>query len=511
MSDTTGSSTRPYDQLLESLRQADVLRSVTGLLSWDQETMLPRRGTELRAEQVAMLSSMVHERQTNPRVGEWLSASEEDEELTSDAAIAANLREIRRNYERAVLLPPALVRELAQTTTLAVQAWREARERSDFPAFAPWLERIVRLSRSQAECYGGTTGDSLYDALMEGFEPGARSAEVRVVFDELRGQLTPLIRAAAESGRRPDDRLHTMRIPIERQVRFNAMVAAQIGFDMDAGRLDTSTHPFCSGIGYGDTRLTTRYREDGFPDALSSTLHEGGHGLYEQGLPKAAYPGQPLSEDASLGIHESQSRLWENMVGRSAAFWEWLLPVASRELTRELDTVSVEEAYAAMNRVEPGLIRVESDEATYNLHIMLRFDLERSLLAGDLSIADLPEAWNARMREDLGVEVPDDRRGVLQDVHWSSGLIGYFPTYTLGNLYAAQFWAAIGTEIRGLDEQVARGEFSMLLEWLRENVHRHGRRYRAGELCERITGAPLSAAPFVRYLAAKLEPVYGRP
>jgi carboxypeptidase Taq len=508
MSDATVTAGTSYERLLEALRVADLLGSVTSTLSWDQETMLPRGGTELRSEQMAMLSSMMHEKRTDPRVGEWLAESESDTGLNQDPAVASNLREIRRQYDRAVLLPDSLVREIAQTTTMSLQVWRDAREKSDFAAFAPWLEKVVRLSRAQAECYGGETADGLYDALMEGYEPGTRTSHIKLVFDDLRGRLTPLIRAAAESGHQPSDRIRRIQVPIARQQSFNRMVAERIGFDLNAGRLDTSTHPFCQGIGPGDTRLTTRYREDDFPDALSSTLHEAGHGMYEQGLPKREHPGQPLSEEASLGIHESQSRLWENMIGRSLPFWQWLLPIARRELSAELEQLSAEEAYLAVNRVQPGLIRVDSDEATYNLHIMLRFDLERALLSGDLNVRDLPDAWNARMLEDLGVTVPDDRRGALQDVHWAMGAIGYFPTYTLGNLYAGQLWEAIGRELPDTADRVAEGEFGELLEWLRTRIHRHGRRFSAGELCEEATGSPLSAAPFMRYLGDKLAPIY---
>jgi carboxypeptidase Taq len=498
-----------YAKLLERLRELHVMGSVASVLAWDQETMLPPRGTPLRAEQMSMLSAHLHGRQTAPEVGEWISACEGDAELMADGAAAANVRETRRRYDRAVLLPESLVREMAETTPLSLQAWREARERSDFAAFAPWLEKVLRLARAQAECLGGSGSDGLYDALMEEYEPGARSADVEEVFRDLRARLAPLIRAAAESGRPPDDRMLRLRVPIERQQAFNRMVAGRIGFDLEAGRLDTSTHPFCQGVGAGDTRLTTRYREDAVSDALSSTLHEGGHGLYEQGLPKAQHPGQPLAEEASLGMHESQSRLWENMVGRSEEFWEWLLPLAARDLAPEFAGFTPREAFRVMNRVEPSLIRVEADEATYNLHIMLRFDLERALLTGDLTVADLPAAWNDRMRLDLGLEVPDDRRGVLQDVHWSMGAIGYFPTYTLGNLYAGQLWAAIQRELPSLDAGVREGEFGELLQWLREKVHRHGRRFPAGELCARATGEPLGAGPFLAYLEAKLRRVYG--
>lgn len=509
MSDASRATSPAYESLTGALREADLVSSIGSVLSWDQETMLPDAGTALRAEQLSLLSGLAHEKRTDPRLAEWLAACEADASLRVDPVVAANLREIRRDLDRQVKLPSSLVREIAQTTTLAQHAWREARERSDFAAFAPWLEKVFALSRAKADCFGATTAAERYDQLMEDYEPGVRSEELERVFAGLRSRLAPLIREIAESGARVDDSIHRARVPIPRQREFNARVAERIGFDFSAGRLDTSTHPFCQGVGAGDTRLTTRYREDNFPDALSSTLHEAGHGLYEQGLPKAEFPGQPLSEAASLGIHESQSRLWENMVGRSRAFWEWAFPEVRREFGDALGDPSVETVFRAMNVVKPNLIRVDSDEATYNLHIMLRFDLERALLSGDLPVADLPAAWAARMKEDLGLDVPDDRRGALQDIHWSMAAVGYFPTYTLGNLYAAQLWEAMGRDLPGLEAEVARGEFGSLLAWLRERVHRHGRRFPATELCERATGAPLSPEPFLRYLEGKLRPVYG--
>jgi carboxypeptidase Taq len=471
---------------------------------------MPRAGAPLRALQLATLSTLVHERRTDPRVGELIAACEGDADLTADARTAANLREIRRDYDLATRLPASLVRDFAETTSLALEAWKDARERSDFAAFAPWLEKVVRLNRAKAECYGGSaSGDGLYDALLDEYEPGMRTAEIERVFGALRAELTPLIAQIADAPQRPSDAPYHVELPIERQQRFNQEIAAQIGFDFGAGRLDTSTHPFCTGLGPGDTRLTTRYRGDAFPDALSSTLHEAGHGLYEQGLPKAAHWGEPLGEAASLGIHESQSRLWENMIGRSRPFWEWALPRANDAFGGALGAFSVNDMYGTMNLVQPGLIRVDADEATYNLHIMLRFDLERALLTGDLPIAELPGAWNARIAEDLGLAVPDDRRGCLQDIHWAMGSIGYFPTYTLGNLYAAQLWEAIRASIPDADEQIRAGDFAEVLGWLRRNIHQHGRRYPAPELCELATGAPLSAEPLLRYLRGRLGEVYG--
>ncbi|HEV2129537.1 MAG TPA: carboxypeptidase M32, partial [Longimicrobiaceae bacterium] len=470
-------SKTPYEKLTLALREAATLDSVVGLLSWDQETLMPPRGGALRAEQIASVSTLVHERRTDPQLGDWIAQSEDDPTLRDDPTRAANLREIRRQYDRATLLPGSLVRELAETTSLAVQVWREARAASDFGAFAPWLERILRLSRSKAACYGTPAGGELYDALLEEYEPEMRVAEIERIFAGLRARLTPLVAELLDSGRRPNDAPNRLRVPVEQQQELNRRVAERIGFDFRGGRLDVSAHPFCQGLGPGDTRLTTRYQEDSFADSLSSTLHEAGHGLYEQGLPKEDAFGQPLAESASFGIHESQSRLWENMVGRSRPFWEWALLEANQVFGGLLEGYDADALYRAVNRVEPSLIRVDADEATYNLHIMLRFDLERAMLRGDLSVAELPAAWHARVLEDLGLEVPDDRRGALQDIHWAIGGIGYFPTYTLGNLYAAQLWSALRGDLPDLDERMRGGDFSALLGWLRANVHAKGHRY----------------------------------
>jgi carboxypeptidase Taq len=499
-----------YAELQRLLREVDTLRSIQATLGWDQETMMPPAGAPARAEQLALVAALGHERSTDERVGALLAECEADATLLADERVAANLREIRRDYDRARRLPTALVREFAETASLSMNAWKEARQRSDFAAFAPWLAKVVELNRRKAECYtDGGSGSALYDALLDEYEPGARAADVESIFTELRGALVPMIAEVAGAAAQPDDAPFRAAVPIPAQQELGRFVLERLGFDLMAGRLDTSTHPFCEGAAAGDTRLTTRYAETRFPDALSSTLHEAGHGMYEQGLPKREFPGQPLAQSASLSIHESQSRLWENMVGRSPEFWQWLMPVAHRVLGASTHRFSPDDLYRAVNRVERTLIRVDADETTYNLHIMLRFDLERALISGDLAIADLPAAWNDRVRSDLGLEVPDDARGCLQDIHWPMAAFGYFATYTLGTLYAAQLWDAIRRDLADLPDQIARGEFGALLGWLRENVHRHGRRYPAGELCRRATGAPLDAAPLIGYLRGKLAAVYG--
>jgi carboxypeptidase Taq len=499
-----------YTELMRLMREAATLRSTSSLLGWDQETNMPPAAAEFRAEQLALVSSLMHERFTSPRVGELLAQCRADAVLMDDATAAANLRELARDYGRATRLPPSLVHEMAETSSRAMHVWRDARERNDWATFAPWLEKTVGLVRRKAEAYGWPEGGELYDALLDEFEPGMTTAEVTRTFHALRAGLAPLIRAVAESGVEPDTAWQGVRVPVERQVEFNREIVRRMGFDLDAGRLDVSAHPFCDGVAPGDTRLTTRYAEDQFVSALMGTMHETGHALYEQNLPKAGHYGQPVAEAASTGIHESQSRMWENFVGRSRPFWEWALPQIQQSLAVPgLERLDMETAYRGMNVIRPSLIRIESDEATYNLHIMLRFDLERALLSGDLAVADLPAAWNERMRADLGVEVPDHAHGAMQDIHWSMAAFGYFPTYTLGNLYAAQFWAAARQALPALDDDLRRGEFGSLLGWLKANVHAHGRRYTAPELCQRITGQPLSHEPLLRYLEAKVRPVYG--
>ncbi|MBN8644895.1 MAG: carboxypeptidase M32 [Planctomycetes bacterium] len=500
---------RAYDELCSMLRDTAVLDSAQRVLAYDQETVMPEGGAGLRSQQLEMMSALVHKKRTDARIGELLSACEKDASL--DEAARANVREVRRDYDRATRLPTDLVAEMARCSSLGMHAWKEARAKSDFSVFLPWLEKTVELSRRKAECYANgrvPAGGELYDFLLDEYEPGMTAAATRAVFGPFRAALVPLIEKVAKS-KAPDELLAHAEYPVERQAAFATMVSKQMGFDYATGRMDVSTHPFCDGIGPGDTRMTNRYRPDGWADSLGTAMHEGGHALYEQGLPKGDRFGQPLAEAVSLGIHESQSRLWENLVGRSRAFWTWAAPKAGEMLGGVLKSAAPDAIHKAVNIVRPNFIRVESDELTYNLHIMLRFDLERAMVAEELSPKDLPGEWNRRVKSDLGLTVPDDRRGCLQDVHWSMGLVGYFPTYTFGNLYSAQFWEAAQRDLPERDAMLGRGEFAPVLDWLRRNIHAHGRRYSAGELCQRVTGKPLTHDALMRHLERKVAAVYG--
>lgn len=509
-----GSQARAYSDLRALLRNAATLGSIGALLGWDQETYMPHAASSHRGDQAAMMAGLVHEKLTSPRVGELISACESDSGLTADAAAAANIREARRDYDRATKIPSELVAEIARVGSLAQEAWKEARAKSNFATFAPLLGELVLLTRRKAECVGapksadGRPGE-LYDALLDEFEPGMTAANVEAIFTPLRQRLAPFIAEIAASKVSADRTVLEIEVPPTKQEAFARIVLGAMQFDMKAGRLDITTHPFCSGMAPGDTRLTFRYAKEGFLEPLYGVMHEAGHGLYEQGLPKAEHFGEPLGEAISLGIHESQSRMWENFVGRSRAFWEWAYPHAREVFGPVMGRFGADAMFRASNLVQPSFIRVEADESTYNLHIMLRFQIERAIISGQLAVKDIPGEWNALFEQYLGLKVPDDRRGCLQDVHWSHGGFGYFSTYTLGNLYAGQMWETINAQNPQLENQLARGEFGPLKTWLNENIHRHGRRYRAGELCRMITGQPLGADGLMRHLEGKIRPIYG--
>ena len=495
-----------YDELIRRSRERSVLASCSALLGWDEQTYMPTAGSENRGNQLALLAGLEHERATDPKLGELL-ADVEGSSLVADANSpeTANVRELRRSYDRQTKLPRELVEELARATSHGQSQWIIARREKDFPRLRPALETIFRLKRREAECLGYV--DEPYDALLDEYEPGARSRDLVPLFDALRADLIPLVNAIENSPRKPDRSILRRSYPVDRQRMFVEAAAVGIGFDFKRGRLDPTAHPFCTSIGPGDTRITTRYDEHNFSGAFFGVLHEVGHGLYDQGL-DPAHHGTPMGEAVSLGIHESQSRLWENAVGRSRAFWDCWFKIARTIFHESLDGVSQDDFVFAVNEVERSLIRVQADEVTYNLHVLLRFDLERALLSGDLAVADLPGAWAEKSRHYLGVVPSHDAEGCLQDIHWSAGLIGYFPTYTLGNLYCAQLFAQADGDLGGLARPFALGDFSTLLGWLREKVHRQGQRYRAADLARRITGAPLDHAPLMASLWRKYKELY---
>lgn len=501
---TTGST---YDRLVAHAREIALLTSTRSLLEWDERTKLPPAGGEYRAEQVSYLAGLVHRKTTEPAVGEYLAELIESP-LAADrhSDTGAVIHNLKRDYDKKSKLPQALVEELARLSVIGQQVWAEARKANDFARFQPILEKTIELKKQEAAAIG--YDDVPYDALLDDFEPGAKTAEVRQVLAGLREQLVPLVAEIVESGRHPNMDILHRHCATAGQDAFGLKVVAAIGFDLNAGRLDVTNHPFCSTSGPRDVRLTTRYFEDFFPSALFSTMHEAGHGIYEQGLPADQY-GLPTGDAVSLGIHESQSRMWENLVGRSRPFWEHFYPQMQQAFPSAFADVPLDEFYFAVNDVRPSLIRVEADEATYNLHILVRFELEQALLLDELRVADLPAAWNEKYRQYLGIESPTDADGVMQDVHWGEGAFGYFPTYSLGNLYSAQLFEAAERDLDSLDDMFRRGEFLLLRDWLRTNVHELGRRYAPEELVRRVTGEGISHAPLMKYLRGKLGPLYG--
>jgi carboxypeptidase Taq len=496
-----------YLELIRRVREEAILVSVEAMLEWDEETHMPRGGVENRSEQLALLAGLVHDRGTDPRIGELLAAVESSDLMADPASSAAiNVRQLRREYDRYVRLPRQLVEDVARTTALAQQAWAEARAAADFGAFRPWLERIVELKRAEAGCVG--YAQEPYDALLEDFEPELRSDVMARLYTALRRELVPLAGRIAAATRRPDPSVLRRVAPVEGQRRFGETVAAAVGFDFRRGRMDLGVHPCCTGLGAGDCRIAVRFEARDFAGGLLTILHEVGHGLYEQGLDPKDY-GTPIGEAASVGMDEAQARLWENHVGRSRGFWTHFYPRARHAFPEALDDVVLDDFHFALNRVSPSLIRVHADEVTYNLHAMIRFELERALISGTLPVADVPEAWCSAYRDALGVAPANDAEGCLQDGHWADGLLGYFPTYTLGDVFAAQLAARAEADLGNLEEQFARGEFLELVRWLRERVYREGSRYSAVRLIERVTGSPPDHRPLVGRLRRTYEELYG--
>jgi carboxypeptidase Taq len=497
----------PFTAAVAHARRVGVLGSIDALLGWDERTKMPPAAGAHRADQAAALAAVVHRERTDPRQGERLERLLDDPRARAGTPQEqATIRLLHRDFAKQARLPTRLVEELARTGVEAQQAWSRAREESSWPVLAPWLERMFALKREQAACQ--LPEADRYDSLMDDYEPGARWPAVAERFTRLRAGIVPLVQACVAAKQRPSDALLRRRFPLESQRRFVREVAARIGFDFDRGRLDTTDHPFCTTIGPDDCRITTRWDEHFLPTALYGVLHEAGHGLYEQGLPRDWF-GLPPGEAASLGIHESQSRLWENLVGRSQAFWEWCFPLARAAFPEALGDADAAAVHEALLVVEPSFIRVEADEVTYNLHVMLRFDLERAVVLGELDVADLPAAWNDRFEKDFGMRPPSDAAGVLQDIHWSAGLIGYFPTYTLGNMFAAQLMEAAEREVGPFATQFAAGQFEPLLGWMRQHVHAAGRMLESDPLVERATGRPVSETWLLESLRERYAAAHG--
>lgn len=485
-------------------REVALLESAGEVLAWDERTYLPAGAGEYRSEQLTLLAGLIHQRRTAAELGEDLAELQrlvDRGELPAGAEagdVAVTLKWWRREYDKRTKLPQELVEALARAVSQGQQAWEVARGANDFAGFRPHLAELVRLKREQAQALGYT--GSPYNALLDDYEPDATVAVITPLLAELRNGLIPLVQELSARST-PVDVLQR-HFPTSDQRELGCRAATEFGFDFQRGRLDVTHHPFCLTAGPNDCRITTRFDEHFFSSAFFGILHEAGHGIYEQGLPAAQF-GMPLGMAVSLGVHESQSRLWENLVGRSRAFWRYFYPQAQQQFGQSLGDTELGRFYAAINAVRPSLIRVEADEVTYNLHIVIRYELEQELFADQLQVDDLPQAWNDRYEKYLGIRPTSYADGVMQDIHWSAGLFGYFPTYSLGNIYAGMLWQAMGKQIGDLDELLARGEFQPIRAWLASHIYQHGRRWSAQQLIERACGQPTSSGPLIEYLQRK--------
>ncbi len=494
-------------KLRERLADIAHLSAVAAVLNWDQEVMMPKKAADFRAQSVAALAGVLHAK---------FVAIDDDGLLTGLKALldakklrggdAVTVSETWRSFVREKKLPEKFVKEMAEVTSKAQTVWAEARASNDFKLFLPHLSRIVKLKRQEAEFVGYKV--SPYDALLDSYEPDMATEDASRVLEDLKAFLVPFVKKIAASKKKISAKALKGNFPLEKQAAFNAYVASAIGFDFEAGRLDGSTHPFSTSFSPNDCRITTRYKKDDVMYAIGSTVHEAGHAMYEQGLP-AAHFGTPLSQSVSLGIHESQSRMWENAVGKSREFWSYFYSKLKKAFPVPFGKLSLDGFYTAINAVKPSLVRTEADEATYNLHIILRFEIEREMIEGSIDLKDLPKIWDAKFQEYFGMKPPSDSLGVLQDVHWSCGYIGYFPTYSLGNLYAAQFYAAMEREIPDVKKKIAKGDFAPVKAWLNKNIHAHGKTYSADALVRKVTGEPLTSAYFTDYLQKKYGEIYG--
>ncbi|HEX6383153.1 MAG TPA: carboxypeptidase M32 [Anaerolineae bacterium] len=495
-----------YQALLEKAHEIHDLDKALALMSWDRETNMPRAGMATRIQQMTTLSRLIHTMSTSDEMGELIErAAAELDGVPYDSNEASLIRYLRRSYEDACKLPPEFVARVSEVSGQARDAWVQARANDDFASFQPWLEQVVELCQEMAELYGYE--DEKYDALLDKYEHGMKTAEVRAIFNAVKEELVPLRQAISERSSTVDDSLLHQPFAIDKQKEFAIYIARAVGYDFDRGHLGTVVHPFATSFSRNDARITTRWYPDFLSPSLFGTLHESGHAMYEQGTLEALAR-TPLARGTSMGVHESQSRMIENIVGRSHGFWQAHYPRLQSLFPDQLGQHTAEDFYRAINKVQPSFIRVEADELTYNFHIILRFELEQAMLNGDLAVADLPAAWNDKMRELLGIVPPNNTLGCLQDVHWSRPGFGYFPTYALGNLYAAQFYETAVSQNPTIAEELAAGKSSALLAWLRDNIHQHGRKFTPGELVQRVTGKSLSQRPFMRYVTSKFSDIY---
>ncbi len=493
------------EQLKTILAESSDLLHVAHLLEWDQQTYMPIEGAEARGEQIGTIKKLEHLLFTSEEMGRLLDdLTPLAAQLPPDSDTACLIKVTRRRYERKTRVPADMVAELAQLTSIAFSVWQQARPANDFARFRPHLEKIVDYRRRYAELFAPY--EHIYDPLLDGYEPGMKTAEVQAIFRDLRPLQVALIKAIRQKPQVDDSFLH-QHFDEQKQWDFGVEVITKFGYNWRRGRQDKAAHPFTTDFDIKDVRITTRILPNYVGSALFSTMHECGHALYDMGV-DLSFRRTPLADLDSLALHESQSRLWENLVGRSLPFWEHFYPRLQEYFPQQLGNIDLWTFYKGINKVEPSLIRVEADEATYNLHIMLRLELEIALMEGSLEVKDLPEAWNSRMQDYLGVTPPNDRDGVLQDVHWADGYIGYFSTYALGNLVSLQLWERINADIPDLSEQIRRGEFSALLGWLVEHIHRHGSKFDAQELVMRITGSKINPAAYMRYLNTKYGEIY---
>jgi len=496
-----------YQALLRHLRDITNLQRASAVLEWDQQTQMPPGGAEARAGQLATLARISHEIFISERTARLLEdAARELDSAAYDSDEASMVRVTQLDYEEAVKLPADHVAAVSEATSRAHAIWAKARQDNQFQAFQSSLEHIMDLMKQSAEYLGYP--EQPYDALLNQYERGITTAQVKQIFDAHKPQLVALIAAIRENAKRVDDSILHQPFDVEKQRVFALDIVKGYGFDFNRGRQDLSVHPFATHFSNNDVRLTTRFLKDFLNPALFGMMHEAGHGMYEQGI-AGALDGTPLGSGTSLGVHESQSRMWENIVGRSKPFWDWALPKLKAIFPAQLGSVDLDTFYKAINIVKPSFIRVEADEATYNLHIMLRFELESELMAGKVKVADLPEEWNERFESFFGITPPSDTLGVLQDIHWSMGLVGYFPTYALGNLLSAQYYKQAVQDHPSIPDDIASGKFDTLLTWLNQNIHQHGRKFNADELTRRITGESIQSQDYIAYLQGKYSEIYG--